>query len=75
MADAKPAPLPTFTVAPGRSLVTDDGRFGPGETVSLDEKEGVRLRALGFLTAEDGSIVVRTDGPATTTGDVTIREQ
>lgn len=59
----------TFTVAPGRTVVTDDGEVRPGGTVAMDTAEGERLRARGFFLAEDGSVEVNTSGPAVSVED------
>ncbi|MDH4745828.1 hypothetical protein OMP43_17520 [Sphingomonas sp. CBMAI 2297] len=63
-----------FTVAPGRTVTTDDGDVGPGGTVILSVKEGAKLRKSGFLLAEDGSVTVNADGPPTSAG-AEIKEQ
>lgn len=58
-----------FTVAPGRTVVTDGGEKGPGSTVTMDSIEGERLRARGFFLAEDGAVEVNTSGPAVNVED------
>ena len=67
-ADAAKKTLNLYTVAPGRTVITDDGTSGPGEDVLLDDDEAKRFRELGFILAEDGTPVIRTDGPATVAG-------
>ena len=79
MATSAKVETATFTVARGRSVIIDDGvgrngkpKFAEkvgGEKVILPVTDGERLRGLGFLQEEDGSVSVRTDGPATSAGD------
>ena len=63
-----------YVVAPGRTVTTDDGDKGPGDTVTLPTKEGEKLQRLGFLRADDGSILVTDQGPKTEIG-AEIKEQ
>lgn len=58
-----------YIVAPGRTVVTGDGAFGPGKKVKLDDKDAERFRNLGYLLADDGSVFVQTDGPAVNVED------
>jgi hypothetical protein len=59
----------SYVVAPGRTVTTDDGDKGPGETVTLPVKEGDRLQRLGFFIADDGSrTVADSEGPAVVQG-------
>lgn len=68
-ADTTTAPeTADYVVAPGRTVTTDDGDKGPGETVTLPPKEGTKLQRLGFLRADDGSILVADEGPKTENG-------
>ena len=69
------APATTdYVVAPGRTVTTDDGDKGPGETVTLPTKEGEKLQKLGFFRADDGSLIGGAEGPKTENG-VEIKEQ
>lgn len=61
--------LEIFTVARGRTVITDDGSCGPGEQVLLSPAEGARLRSMGFLLLENGNIHVNVDGPKVINGD------
>ncbi len=63
--DAVTATKGSYTVAPGRTV---DGK-GPGKTVDLDDDDALRLLELGFILDDDGSIVVRADGPAVNVED------
>lgn len=63
--DAVTATSGEYTVAPGRTV---DGK-GPGQTVTLDEKDAERMLELGFILDADGSIVIRADGPAVNVED------
>jgi hypothetical protein len=56
------------TVANGRTVITDDGSFGPGDEVILNAADADRFRMLGFVLDEDGTAKVRIDGPATVAG-------
>lgn len=59
-----------YTVAPRRTVNTEDGDYGPGETVTLSIKEGDKLQKLGFFLNENGAVVVgQGDGPAVVQGD------
>jgi len=59
----------TFTVAPGRTVSTPDGDKGPGSQVDLAPDEAERLRSLGFLLSDDGSVTFNADGPAVNVED------
>jgi hypothetical protein len=50
-------------VARGRTVVTDKGRKGPGETVDLAEDEIKELRARGFLVDPEAEEVKEASGP------------
>lgn len=75
-----------FIVAPGRTVTIGEGptaengytdtveHKGPDETVTLSKGEGAKLQRLGFLRADDGSLLVAAEGPKTENG-VEIREQ
>lgn len=63
--DAVTAAKGRYTVASGRTV---DGK-GPGKTVELDDGDALRLLELGFILDDDGSIVVRADGPAVNVED------
>ena len=59
----------TCTVAPGRTVVTADGSYTAGQTVTLDDKDAKRFTGLGFLLDQDGAAIVRADGPAVNVED------
>lgn len=68
-------------VAERRSVVNEDGAFGPGSDVLLSADEAARLESIGFLVPEtatdtttttatasiDGATVTVSDGPTITT--------
>lgn len=54
----------TYTVANGRTVVTDKGENGPGSKIMLDTEEGERLIVRGFLLDESGQVTLSTSGPA-----------
>ncbi len=54
----------TYTVAPGRTVITDAGEQGPGSKITLDTDEAARLTARGFLLDESGAVAVSVSGPA-----------
>lgn len=59
----------SYTVAKGRTVITDDGQFGPGETVGLPADDAARFLELGFILGDDGTAALRLDGPAVVAGD------
>lgn len=54
----------TYTVANGRTVVTEKGDNGPGSKVVLDAEEAERLIARGFLLDESGTVTISSSGPA-----------
>lgn len=69
-ADTVTASTGTYTVAPGRTVTSDDGKpKGPGEKVTLSKADAERLLPLGFVLDADGAIIVRADGPAVNVED------
>jgi hypothetical protein len=58
----------SYTVANGRTVITDTGSFGPGETVDLPADEAKRFQELGFILGDDGTAALRVDGPAVVAG-------
>ncbi|HEX7850141.1 MAG TPA: hypothetical protein VF485_10470 [Sphingomonas sp.] len=51
------------TVAFGRTLITDDGRKGPGEEVMLPAADVETLTRLGFLVDPDAEPIKEASGP------------
>ena len=51
------------TVAFGRTVITDDGRKGPGEEVMLSAGEVKTLTELGFLVDPDAEPIKEANGP------------
>lgn len=54
----------TYTVAKGRTVVTDDGEQGPGSRIALDDDEARRLILRGFILDETGAVTILNSGPA-----------
>lgn len=54
----------TYTVANGRTVITEDGEKGPSSKISLDAEEAARLIARGFLLDESGAVIISAAGPA-----------
>lgn len=64
-ADTIDAKKGSYLVAPGRTVMGDDGEsFGPGGKVSLTAAEATSLLKHGFIVDKDGAVVIQTDGPA-----------
>lgn len=66
---AKTTTQNTYKVAPGRTVIGDDGEVGPGGEVTLASDEGEKLQKLGFLLTDEGDQVVQTGGPAVNVED------
>jgi hypothetical protein len=62
-ADAAAQETDIYTVARGRTVVTDDGSKGQGEDVILNLAEAKRLMGLGFIVDPDAEPVQEANGP------------
>lgn len=51
-------------VAPGRSIVTNDGLQLAGTTVAIDRAEARKLTALGYLVDPDAPVAKEANGPS-----------
>ena len=63
-----------YTVAPGRTITTDDGQKNPGDTVTLSEADAKRLRDLGFILGDDGTRALPSGGPTVNADGVQVTE-
>lgn len=63
-----------YTVAPGRTITTDDGNKKPGETVTLSDADAERLRELGFILGDDGTRALPSGGPTVNADGVQVTE-
>lgn len=63
-----------YTVAPGRTITTDDGHKKPGDTVTLSADEAKRLRDLGFILGDDGTRALPSGGPTVNADGVQVTE-
>jgi hypothetical protein len=57
------AKLAKGTVARGRTVLTEAGRKGPGDTVELPERDILDLTVAGFLVDETAQEVPEASGP------------
>jgi hypothetical protein len=62
-AEAQEQELVEGIVARGRTVIDDEGRKGPGDTVRLPEGEIESLMRLGFLEDPNAEVAKEANGP------------